>query len=83
MTLAAQYARALHESDAPEASKLKNLREALLRRGHEKLLPRIFTEYERLVEKKGRLEEYKKVTPEKERTRVLLELYKKMIQHHG
>ena len=79
MTLAAQYARALHESEAPDEAKLKNLREALLRRGHEKLLPRIFTEYERLVEKKERLEEYKKVTPEKERTRILLELYKKLI----
>jgi len=81
MTLAAQYAKALYESEASEA-RLKNLRKVLVRRGHEKLLPRIFTEYERLVEKEERLAEYKKVTPEKERTRILLELYKKLVHSH-
>ncbi len=83
MTIAAQYAKALYESQGQDQARLKNLRETLKRRGHEKLLPSIFSEYERLAEKHERLEGYKKTTPEKERTRVLLELYQKLIQHHG
>ena len=79
MTLAAQYAKALYESDAPGAARLQNLREALRRRGHEKLLRQIYTEYKRLVEKEKRLQEYKKITPEKEQTRILLELYQKLV----
>jgi hypothetical protein len=79
MTLAAQYAKALFESEAPDKERLKNLRESLARRGHEKLLPKIFAEYERLQERERRLGEYKKITPEKEQTRILLELYKRLV----
>ncbi|OGC84357.1 hypothetical protein A3F55_01660 [Candidatus Adlerbacteria bacterium RIFCSPHIGHO2_12_FULL_53_18] len=79
MTLAAQYAKALYESNAPEGARLKNLRETLRRRGHEKLLQQIYTEYKRLVEEEKRLQEYKKITPEKEQTRILLELYQKLV----
>ena len=79
MTLAAQYAKALYESSVPGTARLQNLREALRRRGHEKLFQQIYTEYKRLVEKEKRLQEYKKITPEKEQTRILLELYQKLI----
>jgi len=83
MTTATQYAKALFQSDAPAASKLKNLREALSRRGHEKLLPQIFTEYEKLEEGEKRNKAYRTTTKESERTRVLLELYNKLIQSNG
>lgn len=83
MNLAASYARALYEvtqdGEHKSAEVIKNFREALARRGHEKLLPKIFAEYEKLEVKKTRLAEHKKVTPEAEQTRNLLELYRKLI----
>jgi F0F1-type ATP synthase delta subunit len=83
MNLATSYAKALFEvtsKDEVKASEvLKNLREALRRRGHEKLLPRIYSEFEKLQIKENRLTEHKKVTPEAARTRMLLELYQKLI----
>jgi hypothetical protein len=79
MNLATQYAKALYESKAPDGARIKNLRATLARRGHDKLLPKIYTEYGYLVERDRRLGEYKKITPEKEQTRILLELYQKLI----
>lgn len=69
------YAKALFEL-TPTAKHLASLRALLKRRGHEKLLPRIFSEYQKLVLGEKRLAAHKKVTPEKERTRILLELYR-------
>ena len=76
MELATQYAKALFEAEKPTVTKL---REALLRRGHLKLLPRIFSEYQKLLLAKDRREARSKVTPAQERTRILLELYQKLI----
>lgn len=82
MNLASSYARALHEVAHQEGAKntdiLKNFREALARRGHEKLLPKIFAEYEKLETGEHRLARHKKITPEAQQTRVLLELYRKL-----
>ena len=83
MTLATQYARALYASKVPDAERLSGLRAALKRRGHEKLLPRIVAEYERLAVQEKRLASYKKTTPEKEQTRVLLELYQTLVHRNG
>jgi F0F1-type ATP synthase delta subunit len=86
MNLATSYAKALFEvakrdtTSAPEV--FKNLRESLRRRGHEKLLPRIYSEFEKLELGEERLKEYKKISPEAERTRTLLELYRKLISTH-
>ena len=82
MTLAHSYARALFElvshNEDDAALYLKNLVAALRRRGHEGLLRTIFSEYELLALKEKRLKMHARVTPEKERTRVLLQLYKKL-----
>ena len=83
MTTAESYAKALHVLVTKTPSKQneyrKNLIEALTRRGHQKLLPRILTAYEILELRRVRAVEHAKVTPEKERNRVLLELYKKLV----
>lgn len=79
--IATDYAKALYELQA-DASHLSKLKALLKRRGHEKLLPRIFSEYQKLVLQQKRLEAHKKITPEKERTRVLLELYRTLVQPH-
>ena len=82
MTIAAEYAKALYAlvEKNKEGGKayLKNLRQALERRGHIKLLPQIFSEYKKLAMAHDRTELHKKITPENERTRMLLELYRKM-----
>lgn len=83
MTLAAQYAKALYTSTAPEEARLSGLRETLKRRGHERLMPGIFAEYERLAEREERLKKHKEVTPEQQQTGVLLELYKKLVRYNG
>lgn len=83
MNLATQYATALYQSDAPDAKRISGLREALQRRGHEKLLPRILAEYEKLAEREQRSKQYRTTTPEQDQTRTLLELYQKLVQHHG
>lgn len=75
--IAKNYAQALFEIKNPS---LQKLTEALNRRGHIKLLPQIFAEYQKLILKKERSERYLTVTPEEEHTRVLLELYKKLVQ---
>lgn len=74
--IAQDYAKALFELEKPST---KNLRAVLERRGHMKLLPKIFAEYQKLILQKERTEQYKKVTPQSERTRVLVQLYKKLI----
>ena len=85
MNNSTQYARALYElvTKNPSTGKtyLHNLRAILARRGHEQLLPRIFREYQKLELGKQRAEESKRITPEAEQTRILLELYKKMTKH--
>ena len=75
--IATDYAKALFELG--ESANLKNLKAVLSARGHLKLLPQIYSEYEKLALGKKRLDLHKKVTPERERTRVLLELYKTLI----
>lgn len=83
MTISTQYAKALYglvEKNDKDGSKyLKNLRQALERRGHLKLLPQIFSEFQKLVTASERAELHKKITPEGEQTRTLLELYKRLI----
>ncbi len=83
MTLADSYAKALHAVVTAHPSKQKDylagLMGALKRRGHEKLLPRILKSYETLELQSERRKSYAKVTPEKERNRVLLELYQKLV----
>lgn len=84
MNLERSYARALYEVVSKDEAKgkehLANLKEALKRRGHEKLFPKIFSEYEQLALKEERSNIQTSVSPEQERTRVLLELYQKLTQ---
>jgi len=80
--LAADYAKALRAAGG-SAQHLKNLRDALARRGHEKLLPQIFAEYRKLELHDKRLAAHKKMTPHAERTRTLLELYRTLIHSNG
>ncbi len=83
MTAAASYARALYElaEEHPRSARayLKHMREALKRRGQSKLLPTILSEYQKLQTAAARRTMYATVTPEMERTRILLELYRKLI----
>ena len=83
MSTATQYAKALHElqeaNPGKSATYLKNLRSSLEARGYEKLLPRIFGEYQKLVLQKKRIEKHREKTPEMERTDKLLQLYRKLI----
>jgi len=83
MTIASQYAKALYElvgkNDKEGKTYLKNLRQTLERRGHVKLLPQIFSEFKKLALANERAELHKKITPEGERTRTLLGLYKRLV----
>ncbi len=83
MTLADSYAKALRalviENPSKQKEYIKGLEEALKRRGHEKLLPRILKSYELLELQGQRRTAYAEVTPEKERNRILLELYHKLV----
>jgi hypothetical protein len=83
MNTAASYAQALFALIEKDPNKgtayLANLSKALERRGHSKLLSRIFSEYRKLELRKTRRDMYARVTPERERTRVLLELYRTLI----
>ncbi|MBY0293818.1 hypothetical protein K2Q08_00615 [Patescibacteria group bacterium] len=85
MKIAATYARALFDliehsegGSKKAATYLGNLDGVLKRRGHQKLLPRIFAEYQKLQLAKQRSEKQQEVTEESERTRTLLELYRKL-----
>lgn len=84
MNIPGHYARALFllVEDHPQKGLeyLENLRRTLVRRGHGKLFPRVFAEYKKLVLRKERAESRAKETPEQERVRVLVELYRKLIQ---
>ena len=73
------YAKALYAL-TPGKSDLAKLRALLRRRGHEQLLPRIFSEYKKLALAEERRERNSTITPEAERTRVLLELYRALIR---
>jgi len=74
--IAIDYAKALYQLG--DRANIKNLREMLARRGHDKLLPQIYAEYHKLKLYDERLAKHKAVTPERERTRILLEMYKKL-----
>ena len=78
MNLATQYAKALHRAGG-DAKHLRNLKEVLKSRGHEKLLPKVYEEYKKLLTADERLAMHKRFTPGKERTRVLVELYQKLV----
>ena len=82
MNIAAHYARALYDliekNPRRAATYLHSLDGVLGRRGHQRLLPRIFSEYQKLQLAKTRSEKQQEITPEQERTRVLLELYRKL-----
>jgi F0F1-type ATP synthase delta subunit len=81
---AAYYARALfaliEKSPKKAATYLHNLDGVLKKRGHQKLLPKIFSEYQKLQLAKERTAQHRVLTPEQERTRTLLELYRKLTQ---
>lgn len=75
---AADYAKALRELGS-KPQHLAALTQLLKRRGLAKLLPRILAEYEKLELYHRRLAAHKRVAPEAERTRVLLELYRTLL----
>ena len=82
MPIAVVYAKALREasrSDANPKTLLTNLHAALERRGHQKLLPAILTEYEKLELAEERSKKRSTITPESERNRTLLELYRRLV----
>ncbi len=80
MDIAKQYAHALYEAHKGGARGLAaRARKALVARGHGKLMPKIAQELEKLELEDARRRAHARVTPEGERTRVLLELYKKLI----
>ena len=84
-TLARQYAEVLStlSTDAKgQESISRNFFAALKHNGHEKLLPAIVRECERLDLGRKRLAEQKKITPEQEQTRILTELYRKLTDTH-
>jgi hypothetical protein len=84
MNIAANYARALYDiienNPKTAATYLHNLDGVLKLRGHQRLLPRIFKEYQRLELAKERSEKQQVVTEEQEQTRILLDLYRKLTQ---
>ena len=84
MSVASSYAKALHESVTEEPAKgalfIKNLRASLTKRGHLKLVPNIVSEYQKLEVGAERSTRHSKVTPEKERVRILLGLYRKLVE---
>ncbi len=90
MHYSAYYARALFDlvtrgggaSEQQGSMYLENLKQVLARRGHQSLLPNIFAEYQKLVQRRERAANQAKITPERERTRVLLELYRRLVATH-
>ena len=76
MTLEKEYAQALltvtrSRSEAGKRTLLPRLREILKRRGHEKLLPRIFAEYEKLLERQTKRGVKVSFARERDRTQAL------------
>ncbi len=80
MSVHSDYAKALYA--LKDKATVAGLQAALKARHHEKLLPRVYSEYQKLLLQEKRLAEHKRVTPERERTRVLLELYRTLIHSH-
>src|SRR2546423_432160 len=68
MNLEQQYAEALFElvDATPQKSSeyLQGLTQTLKQKGHQKLLPKIFTQYESIIESKKRFNTYREETPE-------------------
>ena len=83
MTIEAQYATALYtlveKNPTKSGEYLSGLTQTLERKGHQKLLSRILAEYRRIEDQKQRFASYRETTPEHERTRTLLELYRTLI----
>ena len=83
MHTALLYARALYdlvEKNPKQGSAyLKNLHEALKHRGYQKLLPKILSEYQKLELRAARAKRFSRTTPKMEQTRLLLELYRKLL----
>lgn len=79
----AQYAKALRDEvlqgKVDAAALLQNFRQALQARGHEKLLPSIYNEYQKLELADERSKKRSAITPESEQTRNLLELYRRLV----
>ena len=73
--IAADYAKALYELGSKKEH-LAPLKKILERRGHLSLLPGILAEYQKLALYHNRLKAHKEETPERRRTRTLLELYR-------
>lgn len=86
MTTATDYAKALFAAATEHPQRgtdlIKNLKALLARRGHSKLMPRILSEYEKLFLREARAKRYAEVTPEQERARTLLELYRTLVKTH-
>jgi len=81
MSTASLYAKALYQMDKTDLSKkIHNLRKALERRGHQKLMPSILAEYEKLSLADTRRKNRGTVTAESEEARVLLELYRRLVK---
>ena len=83
MTLEQQYAHALHELVSKNPAKsddyVKGLKHTLQKKGHQKLTPQIFSQYKQIIEIENRSQKYSQTTPQQERTRVLLELYRTLV----
>ncbi|HEV8666876.1 MAG TPA: hypothetical protein VN665_03465 [Candidatus Paceibacterota bacterium] len=84
MTTAAAYAKAIYDLDKAKFSKeyFANLKNALESRGHRKLLPAILSEYEKLELAAERSKTRSAITPESERNRQLLELYRRLVSNN-
>lgn len=82
MTLPQQYAkaleRALQEHPRSSTKLFAGLKAALKRRGHVSLLPSILAEYKKLELRKSRAPQQ---SAKKDRTRVLLQLYRHLTRH--
>ena len=83
MTLEQQYAQALYElvskNPARSSEYLTGLTQTLSRKGHQKLMPRIYSQYCSILERGERSKKYAAITPESERTRILVELYRTLV----
>jgi len=83
MTTAAAYAKALKEKVQEDPAKasayIANLKKTLATRGYTRLLPSIVHEYEKLELAESRSKARANTTPETERTRMLLELYRTLV----
>ena len=86
MKLETQYAKGIYDITAAKRQSrnnaeqlILNIREVLAHRGHERLLPRIGIELEKLALQGERRALYQKTTPEIERTRILLQMYRRLV----